>query len=95
MDDRSLRGILLPPVEGGTTSFSSRGSLIDRLMGDKKIQSEARAMADELVLRSRDSGQKPPADPAPSPLPPPVPGGTSTETKGGGRLRSFYLRQVR
>jgi hypothetical protein len=72
--DEDKRGILLPPVEGGTGTYASRGRFIDRLMGDTKIRARARKDADALVLRSQQEGGELPPDPPPVQLPPAVPG---------------------
>ena len=72
--DEDKRGILLPPVEGGTGSYGSRGRFIDWLMGDRKIRARARQEVDGLVLKSQQGGRDVPADPPPTRLPPPVPG---------------------
>ena len=74
MDDDDRRGVLLPPVEGGTGTYASQGRFIDRLMGDRKIREQARKEVDELVLRSQEGIDELPEDPPPVKLPPPVPG---------------------
>lgn len=95
MDDDDRRGVLLPPVEGGTGTYASQGRFIDRLMGDRKIRAQARKEVDELVLRSQEGVDELPEDPSPVKLPPPVPGGTGTATKGGRRLGAIRPRQAR
>ena len=87
MDEENMRGILLPPVEGGTGTYASQGRLIDRLMGDRKIRALARKEVDELVQKSQHGGRETPPDPPPVKLPPPVPGGTSTEGRRPGTVR--------
>lgn len=74
-----VRGKLSPPVEGGTGYYGSRGRLIDRLMGDRRIRARVRAESEAMYSYSGFSAAEPP----PAQLPPAVPGGTSTETKGG------------
>lgn len=81
MDDGDRRGVLLPPVEGGTGTYASQGRFIDRLMGDRKIRAQARKEVDELVLRSQEGVDELPTDPPPVELAPPAPGGTGTEDK--------------
>ena len=83
MDDDDRRGVLLPPVEGGTGTYASQGRFIDRLMGDRKIRAQARREVDELVLRSQEGVEELPEDPLPVKLPPPVPGGTGTYASRG------------
>lgn len=65
MDDDDRRGVLLPPVEGGTGTYASQGRLIDRLMGDRKIRAQARKEVDELVRKSQEGVEELPADPLP------------------------------
>jgi hypothetical protein len=81
-----VRGILPPPVEGGTGSYGSRGRIIDRLMGDRKIRARVLEASEALFLHSKfsDNGPTRPsaADPPPTQLPPPVPGGTGVESRG-------------
>ena len=95
MDDDDRRGVLLPPVEGGTGTYASQGRFIDRLMGDRKIRAQARREVDELVLRSQEGVEELPEDPPPVKLPPPVPGGTGSASKGGRRLGAIRPRQAR
>lgn len=80
--DEDKRGVLLPPVEGGTGTYASQGRFIDRLMGDRKIRAQARKEVDELVRKSQEGVDELPADPPPVELPPPLPGDTGTATKG-------------
>jgi hypothetical protein len=61
-DDNDRRGVLLPPVKGGTGTYASQGRFIDRLMGDRKIRAEARKEVDELVRRSQEGVDELPAD---------------------------------
>lgn len=93
--DEDKRGILLPPVEGGTGTYARRGRIIDRLMGDTKIRARARKHTEALVLRSQQGGGELPPEPPPVKLPPPVPGGTGSETKGRRPARTVRPRQAR
>jgi hypothetical protein len=81
MDDDDRRGVLLPPVEGGTGTYASQGRFIDRLMGDRKIRAQARKEVDELVRKSQEGVDELPADPPPVKLPAPLPG--RTNKRGG------------
>ncbi len=65
MADDDRRGVLLPPVDGGTGTYASQGRIIDRLMGDRKIRAQARKEVDELVRRSQEGVDELPADTPP------------------------------
>ena len=83
--DHKRRPPLPAPVPGGSESVESLGSLIDRLMGDKKARDRAAAALNRWTLIAVDGGnQSSPTEEEPTPAvpPPPVPGGNESITKG-------------
>ncbi len=78
-----------PPVPGGSESVESLGSLVDRLLGDRRVRKDAEASvslgplmeADEQGDSDSSGGQ---GSPSRSAAPPPVPGGNESVTKGKG-----------
>ncbi len=66
-----------PPVDGGTGSVESLGTLVDGLLGDRAAAGELEGKVGGVV------GAETPQDPPPSDAPAPVPDGTGTSTRGG------------
>lgn len=82
------KGATFPsPVPGGSESVESLGSLIDGLLGDRRVRKDAEASvsfeplmeADEQGDSGSPGGQDALSASAP---PPPVPGGNESVTKG-------------
>lgn len=87
-DAKHAKEATLPsPVPGGSESVESLGSLVDRLLGDRRARKDAEASvsfgplveADDQGDSASSGGQ---SAPTPSAPPPPVAGGNETVTKG-------------
>ena len=74
------------PVPGGSEYVESLGTLIDRLLGDRKVRKDAEASVSGPVMEADEEGDSdsPGGQVATSPSapPPPVPGGNESVTKG-------------
>ncbi len=79
VSDSEVEETKLPrPFPGGTYAIQSNGTVLDRLMGDRKARAIAREQLEPFLM----SEDEPTADPEPTNIPEPVPGGTETITKG-------------
>lgn len=67
------------PVEGGSYDVESLGSIVDRLMGDRRVRE--RAAETVRILIAEDEPSEEPTE-APVEVPPPVPGGSEPITRG-------------
>ena len=67
------------PVVGGSYDVESLGSIVDRLMGDRRVRERAAETIRTLI--DEDEPAEEPTE-APIEVPPPVPGGSEPITRG-------------
>jgi len=74
------------PVPGGSEHVESLGTLVDRLLGDRRVRNNAEASVSGQVMEADGEGDSDLSGgqgaPTPSAPPPPVPGGNESVTKG-------------
>jgi len=74
------------PVPDGSEYVESLGTLVDRLLGDRRVRKNAEASVFGQVMEADGEGDSDPSGgqdaPSPSDPPPPVPGGNESVTKG-------------
>jgi hypothetical protein len=68
-----------PPVEDGSYDVESLGSIVDRLMGDRRARER---VAETIRILTADDEPAEETAEAPVEVPPPVPGGSEPVTRG-------------